>query len=88
MYGMMIVDPKDGWPNGEAQEVTLHGVTTFEVAPSSDGAVFEFTLNQPGNYPFMDLNRASLEPARRKYSSRALQDRRKIWRAQSGQPGR
>jgi hypothetical protein len=25
----------------------------------SDGAVFEFTLNRPGNYPFMDLNRAS-----------------------------
>lgn len=146
MYGMMIVDPKDGWPNGDAQEVTLvqsefyglpnkrhviegdhakmiaaqpdfivfdgamnkhdlnhpipikmgklvrvffanagpnltssfnvagvlfsavyrggnpanalHGVSTFEVAPS-DGAVFEFTANQPGNYPFMDLNRAS-----------------------------
>jgi len=146
MYGMMVVDPKDGWPGGEAQEVTLvqsefyglpnkhhviegdhakmiaaqpdfivfdgamnkydlnhpieikvgklvrvffanagpnltssfnvagvlfstvyrggnpanalHGVSTFEVAPS-DGAVFEFTVNQPGNYPFMDLNRAS-----------------------------
>jgi nitrite reductase (NO-forming) len=23
MYGMMIVEPKEGWPNGEAQEVTL-----------------------------------------------------------------
>jgi nitrite reductase (NO-forming) len=23
MYGMMIVEPKDGWPNGDAQEVTL-----------------------------------------------------------------
>jgi hypothetical protein len=36
----------------------LHGVTTFEVAPS-DGAVFEFTLNQPGNYPSW----TSTEPA-------------------------
>jgi nitrite reductase (NO-forming) len=146
MYGMMIVEPKDGWPNGDAQEVTLvqsefyglpdkrgfingdhakmiaaqpdiivfdgamnkydrdhpiklkvgklvrvffvnagpnmtssfhvagvlfstvyrggnpanvmHGVNTFEVAPS-DGAVFEFTVNEPGIYSFMDLNRAS-----------------------------
>lgn len=146
MYGMMIVEPKDGWPNGDAQEVTLvqsefyglpdkhgfingdhakmiaaqpdiivfdgamnkydrdhpirlkvgklvrvffvnagpnmtssfhvagvlfstvyrggnpanvmHGVNTFEVAPS-DGAVFEFTVNEPGVYDFMDLNRAS-----------------------------
>ncbi|GEM_PF-1352083 len=23
MFGMMIVEPKDGWPNGDAQEVTL-----------------------------------------------------------------
>lgn len=146
MYGMMIVEPKDGWPNGDAQEVTLvqsefyglpdqhgfingdhakmiaaqpdivvfdgamnkydrdhpvelkvgklvrvffvnagpnmtssfhiagvlfstvyrggnpadatHGVNTFEVPPS-DGAVFEFTVNEPGIYNFMDLNRAS-----------------------------
>lgn len=146
MYGMMIVEPKDGWPDGDAQEVTLvqsefyglpdkhgfingdhakmiaagpdfivfdgamnkydrnhpiklkvgklvrvffvnagpnmtssfhvagvlfstvyrggnpanamHGINTFEVAPS-DGAVFEFTVNEPGIYSFMDLNRAS-----------------------------
>jgi nitrite reductase (NO-forming) len=146
MYGMMIVEPKDGWPDGDAQEVTLvqsefyglpdkhgfivgdhakmiaarpdfivfdgamnkydrnhpiklkvgklvrvffvnagpnmtsslhvagvlfstvyrggnpvnamHGVNTFELAPS-DGAVFEFTVNEPGIYSFMDLNRAS-----------------------------
>jgi nitrite reductase (NO-forming) len=146
MYGMMIVEPKDGWPGGDAQEVTLvqsefyglpdkrgfingdhskmiaahpdfivfdgamnkhdrnrpiklkagklvrvffvnagpnmtssfhvagvlfstvyrggnpanamHGVNTFEVAPS-DGAVFEFTANEPGIYSFTDLNRAS-----------------------------
>jgi len=146
MYGMMIVEPKDGWPDGDAQEVTLvqsefyglpdkrglitgdhtkmiaaqpdfivfdgamnkydrdhpiklkvgklvrvffvnagpnmtsswhvagvlfstvyrggnpanamHGISTFEVAPS-DGAVFEFTVNEPGIYSFMDLNRAS-----------------------------
>jgi nitrite reductase (NO-forming) len=146
MYGMMIVEPKDGWPDGDAQEVTLvqsefyglpdkrgfivgdhtkmiaarpdfivfdgamnkydrnhpiklkvgklvrvffvnagpnmtsslhvagvlfstvyrggnpanamHGVNTFGLAPS-DGAVFEFTVNEPGIYSFMDLNRAS-----------------------------
>jgi len=146
MYGMMIVEPKDGWPDGDAQDVTLvqsefyglpdkhgfingdhakmiaarpdfivfdgamnkydrnrpiklkagklvrvffvnagpnmtssfhvagvlfstvyrggnpvnamHGISTFEVAPS-DGAVFEFTVHEPGIYSFMDLNRAS-----------------------------
>ena len=146
MYGMMIVEPKGGWPDGDAQEVTLvqsefyglpdkhgfikgdhakmiaaqpdfivfdgamnkydrnhpiklkvgklvrvffvnagpnmtssfhvagvlfsavyrggnpanamHGINAFEVAPS-DGAVFEFTVNEPGIYNFMDLNRAS-----------------------------
>src|SRR5579863_1392677 len=146
MYGMMIVEPEGGWPNGDAQEVTLvqsefyglpdahgfikgdhskmikaqpdfivfngtlnrydlshpitiktgklvrvffvnagpnltsafhvagvlfssvyrsgnpadalHGLNTFEVAPS-DGAVFEFTVKEAGNYSFTDLNRAS-----------------------------
>lgn len=146
MYGMMIVEPKGGWPGGDAQEVALvqsefyglpdrhgsikgdhgkmikaqpdfivfngalnrygldhpitikagklvrvffvnagpnltsafhvsgvlfstvyrsgnpadalHGLNTFEVAPS-DGAVFEFTVKEPGNYSFTDLNRAS-----------------------------
>jgi nitrite reductase (NO-forming) len=141
MYGMMIVDPKNGWPNGKAREVTLvqgefygtpdvhglvrpdhskmvegqpdfvafngrighydvnhpipikvgelvriffinigpnlfcdfhvvgalfstvyrsgnpsdalHDIQSFEVGPG-DGAVFEFTVHQPGTYQFMD----------------------------------
>lgn len=141
MYGMMIVDPKDGWPNGKAQEVmlvqgefygtpdahglvrpdhskmvegqpdfvvfngrmsrfdadhpipikvgelvriffinigpnlfsdfhvvgaifsavyrsgnpadALHDIQTFEVGPG-DGAVFEFKVDHPGTYMFMD----------------------------------
>ncbi len=145
MYGMMIVEPKTGWPDGNAQEVTIvqselyglpdahgfivgshgkmvearpdfvvfngalhkygvehpieikvgklvrvffvnagpnltsafqvtgvlfdtvykggnpanamHGLNTLEVPPS-DGAVFEFRVTQPGDYQFMDLNRA------------------------------
>jgi nitrite reductase (NO-forming) len=145
MYGMMVVEPKSGWPNGEADEVTLvesefyglpdqnnfivgdhekmiegrpdfvvfngavdkyglsnpipikvgelvrvffvnagpnltsvfhvagvlfiavyrsgnpadalRGVNTLEVPPG-DGAVFEFKVNQPGDYSFIDLNRA------------------------------
>src|SRR6266851_959881 len=112
MYGMMVVAPKAGWPNGQADEVTLvesefyglpdqnnfivgelvrvffvnagpnltsafhvagvlfstvyrsgnpadalHGVNTLEVPPG-DGAVFEFKVNQPGDYSFIDLNRA------------------------------
>ncbi len=145
MYGMMIVEPKSGWPNGKADEVTLvesefyglpdqnnfivgdhekmvegrpdfvvfngavdkyglsnpipikvgdlvrvffvnagpnltsafhvagvlfstvyrsgnpadalRGVNTLEVPPG-DGAVFEFKVNQPGDYSFIDLNRA------------------------------
>jgi hypothetical protein len=35
----------------------LHGVNTLEV-PTGDGAVFEFKVNQPGDYSFIDLNRA------------------------------
>ncbi|HVB81429.1 MAG TPA: multicopper oxidase domain-containing protein [Candidatus Binataceae bacterium] len=35
----------------------MHGLNTLEVAPS-DGAVFEFRVTQPGDYQFMDLNRA------------------------------
>jgi nitrite reductase (NO-forming) len=145
MYGMMIVDPKDGWPNGKANELTIvesefyglpnakglvtpehskmvearpdfvvfngalnkyglghpipikvgelvrmffmnagpnlestihiagvvfstvypegrpeaavHAVDGFDVPPST-GAVFEFTVKEPGNYGLMDLNRA------------------------------
>lgn len=145
MYGMMIVEPKAGWPDGKAQEVTIvqselyglpdahgfivgshgkmvaarpdfvvfngalhrydvqhpieikvgklvrvffvnagpnltsafhvtgvlfdtvyaggnpanamHGLDTLEVPPS-DGAVFEFRVTEPGDYQFMDLNRA------------------------------
>lgn len=145
MYGMAIVEPKGGWPDGDAQEVTivqgelyglpdahglivgshgrivlahpdfvvfngalnkytvdhpidikvgklvrvffvnagpsltsafyvtgvlfdtvyksgnptnaLHGLNTLAVPPS-DGAVFEFRVTEPGDYPFMDLNRA------------------------------
>ena len=147
MYGMMIVAPKGGWPDGDAQEITLvesefyglpdakglivgdhakmvaaqpdfvvfngavqkygpnqpikikvgklvriffanagpnlngafhvagvlfsaayrsgnpadalHGINTLEVPPS-DGAVFEFRVTEPGDYQFMDLNRAHL----------------------------
>jgi len=145
MYGMMVVEPKTGWPEGNAQEVTIvqselyglpdahgfivgshgkmvearpdfvvfngalhrydvehpieikvgklvrvffvnagpnltsafhvtgvlfdtvykggnpanamHGLDTLEVPPS-DGAVFEFRVTEPGDYQFMDLNRA------------------------------
>jgi nitrite reductase (NO-forming) len=145
MYGMMIVEPKGGWPGGDAQEVTLvqsefyglpdanglivgdhakmvaaqpdfvvfngavqkygpdepikinvgklvriffvnagpnltsafhvagvlfstayksgnpanalHGINALEVPPS-DGAVLEFRVTEPGDYQFMDLNRA------------------------------
>jgi nitrite reductase (NO-forming) len=145
MYGVMTVQPKDGWPDGDAQEVTIvqgeiyglpdahgfivgshgkivqahpdfvvfngalnkysvdhpieikvgklvrvffvnagpsltsafhvggvlfdiayksgnpanafHGLNTLAVPPS-DGAVFEFKVTQPGNYQFMDQNRA------------------------------
>lgn len=145
MYGMMIVEPKGGWPGGEAQEVTLvqsefyglpdanglivgdhakmvaaqpdfvvfngavqkygpndpikikvgrlvriffvnagpnltsafhvagalfstayksgnpanalHGINALEVPPSG-GAVLEFRVTEPGDYQFMDLNRA------------------------------
>jgi nitrite reductase (NO-forming) len=145
MYGMMVVKPKDGWPDGDAQEITIvqgelyglpdksglilssharivqahpdfvvfngtlnkytvdhpinikvgklvrvffvnagpsltsafyvtgvlfdtvyksgnpanamHGLNTLAVPPS-DGAVFEFRVTEPGDYPFMDLNRA------------------------------
>jgi|SRR5690242_12577462 len=144
MYGIVIVDPKDGWPSGPAQEITLvqsefYGIprangritpdharmlegkptfvvfngqlnkngaehpipirvgklvrvfflnagpnlnSTFHVAGAlfstiyaggnpanpihqtdnlvvgpSAGAVFEFTVNKPGEYRFMDLNR-------------------------------
>lgn len=145
MYGMAIVEPKGGWPDGDAQEITivqgelyglpnahgfivgsharivqahpdfvvfngdlnkytvdhpidikvgklvrvffvnagpsltsafyvtgvlfdtvyksgnpadaLHGLNTLAVPPS-DGAVFEFRVTEPGDYPFMDLNRA------------------------------
>lgn len=145
MYGMMIVEPKGGWPDGDAQEITIvqgelyglpdahglilgsharivqahpdfvvfngmlnkytvdhpinikvgklvrvffvnagpsltsafyvtgalfdtvyksgnpanamHGLNTLAVPPS-DGAVFEFRVTEPGDYPFMDLNRA------------------------------
>jgi nitrite reductase (NO-forming) len=31
----------------------LHGVQTFEVGPG-DGAIFEFTVHEPGSYPFVD----------------------------------
>jgi nitrite reductase (NO-forming) len=31
----------------------LHGVQTFEVGPGN-GAVFEFTVHEPGDYPFVD----------------------------------
>jgi nitrite reductase (NO-forming) len=145
MYGMMIVEPKAGWPDGNAQEVAIvqgelyglpdahgfivgahgkmveakpdfvvfngalhrydvehpieikvgklvrvffvnagpnltsafhvtgvlfdtvykggnpvnamHGLDTLEIPPS-DGAVFEFRVTEPGDYQFMDLNRA------------------------------
>jgi len=145
MYGMTIIEPKAGWPNGDAQEVTIvqselyglpdahgfivgshgkmvearpdfvvfngalhkydvqhpieikvgklvrvfflnagpnltsafqvtgvlfdtvyrggnpanamHGLDTLAVPPS-DGAVFEFRVTEPGDYQFMDLNRA------------------------------
>ena len=35
----------------------MHGLNTLAVPPS-DGAVFEFRVTEPGDYPFMDLNRA------------------------------
>ncbi len=35
----------------------LHWLNTLDVPPS-DGAVFEFKVNQPGKYAFTDLNRA------------------------------
>ena len=145
MYGVAIVDPKEGWPSGEAQEITLvqsefygtprpngriipdhtkmleghpdfvvfngelnksgaehpipikvgklvrvffvnagpnldstfhvagvifstvyqggnpanplHGIDNLGVGPSA-GAVFEFKVSEPGDYRFMDLNRA------------------------------
>lgn len=31
----------------------LHGVQSFEVGPGN-GAVFEFTVHEPGDYPFLD----------------------------------
>lgn len=35
----------------------IHGLDTLEVPPSA-GAVFEFRVTEPGDYQFMDLNRA------------------------------
>ncbi len=38
-------------------EAAVHAVDGFDV-PASTGAVFEFTVKEPGNYGLMDLNRA------------------------------
>jgi nitrite reductase (NO-forming) len=35
----------------------LHGIDNLVVGPSA-GAVFEFKVSEPGNYRFMDLDRA------------------------------
>ena len=64
MYGMMIVDPRTGWPNGEAQETTIvqgeyygtadeHGVVTGDhskmLAADPDFLVFNGALGRYGS---------------------------------------